>query len=123
MSNEEKLKRVGLNPRFLYTAKGKKLEYIKSLDEDIGIAFKKYIEEGNSVSNKVLMIYYELREKKGQLYAFSRHLNNIKLFKHDRSFYSIIDQLTVNYEDRTISIQKLNKMKKLIEEYDKFKNK
>ena len=77
MNKKELLRRVGIKPHLAYSTKGEKLEYIKSLDKDFGIAFKKYFEESNDLINRLFEIHSELKEKgNGCVFAFSRLLKS-----------------------------------------------
>jgi hypothetical protein len=121
MTDKDKMLAVGMNPAFIYTAKGEKLDYIKTLDKDIGRAFVKYFEESNRLADRLMGIYYELQEKgRGHVYAFSLFIRDKGIYKYENSFYNAITASRAFYDDRTMSFKKFKKNKQIIEAYEEF---
>jgi hypothetical protein len=122
MTNKHKMKRAGFKDSVLYSTRGEKLEYIKSLDEDIGLAFRKYVDITNERLNKLITIHSLLRDAGvGCLGKFSLYIKKLGIYKHKNSFYCQISSMVPYRENSIMDFNKFKKMEQIIKAFEDFK--
>ena len=88
MNINQACKALGRNSSYFYNMPKEEFEYIKSLDENLVVAYNKYVEEHNNIKVLLMDKYYEnevlLRENAKLVGVFNREYANtiiLPLFK------------------------------------------
>jgi len=122
MTNKQIMERAGFKDSTLYSTRGEKLEYIKSLDDDIGLAFRKYVDISNERLSNLILIHSLLRDAGvGCLGRFSLYINKLGIYKHKYSFHCQISSMRPYRENSIMGFNKFKKMEQIIKAFEDFK--